>query len=64
MSIESAKAYIERMRSDESFRRTMNDCEDEDAGWRLVKEHGYDFSLDEFKAAQKLIYDEYGITPL
>lgn len=64
MSVESAKAYIERMRGDESFRRMMNACDGEDAGWQLLKEHGYEFSLNEFKEAQARIYAEHGITPL
>ncbi|QWT45558.1 Nif11-like leader peptide family natural product precursor [Azospira inquinata] len=64
MSVESAKAYIERMRADEPFRRTINDCEDEAANWAYLKEAGYDFDLQEFKEAQELIYQEYGITPM
>ncbi len=64
MSVESARAYIERMRSDEPFRRTVNDCASEEAGWQLLEQHGYCFTEQEFKQAQALIYQEYGITPL
>ncbi|PWV60999.1 Nif11-like leader peptide family natural product precursor [Plasticicumulans acidivorans] len=65
MSVESAKAYIERMRSDEAFRHMVNDgSEDEAASWALLREHGFDFTMQEFREAQDLIYAEYGITPM
>lgn len=64
MSVQSAKDYIKRMREDEAFRRTLNDCEDEDANWAFLKENGYDFSMTEFRHAQEEIYREYGISPM
>ncbi|ACO76514.1 hypothetical protein AvCA_02530 [Azotobacter vinelandii CA] len=65
MSVESAKAYINRMRTDEAFRHTVNEgSEDEAASWALLKEHGYEFSMTEFRQAQDEIYAENGITPL
>ena len=64
MTVESANAYTERRRADEPSRRTINDCEDEAANWAYLKEAGYDFDLQEFKEAQELIYQEYGITPM
>jgi hypothetical protein len=43
----------------------MNETsEDEAAGWAAVKDNGYDFSMDEFKQAQDVIYQEHGITPM
>ena len=39
MSVESAVDYIKRMRSDEDFRKKMNDLsEDEAASWAAIKE--------------------------
>ncbi len=65
MSIESAVAYIKRMREDEAFRRQVNECsEDEAAGWALVSANGFSFTMVEFKQAQDSIYQEHGITPL
>lgn len=64
MSVTSAKEYITRMREDAEFRRTVNDCVDEQANWAFLKACGYEFSLQEFKLAQDEIYKEYGITPL
>ena len=65
MSVEAAVAYIKRMRSDEDFRLVVNhNSEDEAANWAFVKDSGYDFTMEEFKQAQDLIYKEYGITPM
>lgn len=65
MSVESAKTYITRMRNDEEFRRMVNAIsEDETASWALLKEQGYDFSMQDFQKARDEIYAEYGITPM
>jgi len=64
MSVESAKAYIERMRSDETFRQTVNACPSEADNWQFLKDNGFESSVEEFKQAADLIYQEYGITPL
>ena len=64
MTVASAKTYIHRMREDEAFRRTVNDCEDEAKNWEFIRLQGYEFTLEEFKAAQDEIYAEHGITPL
>lgn len=65
MSVESAVAYIKRMREDAEFRRVMNEnSEDEAANWAIVKAAGYDFTMSEFKQAQDVIYQEHGITPM
>ncbi|TWH76148.1 putative ribosomally synthesized peptide with nif11-like leader [Azomonas agilis] len=65
MSVESAKTYITRMRNDEDFRRIINAAsEDEAASWALIKEHGYDFTMQDFQLARDEIYKEYGITPM
>ena len=64
MSVQSAKDYITRMRNDEPFRRMINDCEDDTINWAVIKEHGYDFTIPEFKEAADLIYKEHGIDPM
>ena len=65
MSVESAVAYIRQMRSDQDFRKKMNDLsEDEAASWAAIKEAGFEFSMTEFKKAQEVIYEENGITPM
>jgi predicted ribosomally synthesized peptide with nif11-like leader len=65
MSVESAVAYIRRMRTDEAFRKLMNDnSEDEDASWGLIRDNGFEFTMTEFKQAQDRIYAENGIVPM
>lgn len=65
MSVESAVAYIKRMRSDDDFRRQMNEAsDDEAASWALIKAAGYEFTMVEFKAAQDVMYREHGVTPM
>ncbi|WP_454918070.1 Nif11-like leader peptide family RiPP precursor [Xanthobacter sediminis] len=65
MSVESALAYIRKMRSDDDFRRKMNEIsEDEDASWAEIRAAGFDFTMKEFKAAQDEMYKEHGVTPL
>ena len=61
MSIASAKAYIDRMREDEDFRRIVNACEDEDANWELLRQNGYEFTIEDFKDAQDVLCKELGI---
>jgi predicted ribosomally synthesized peptide with nif11-like leader len=65
MSVESAIAYITRMRDDREFHRSVNEhSEDDDANWAFIKASGYDFTLLEFRQAQDAIYKEFGVTPL
>ena len=63
MSVESAKAYITRMREDAQFHRAVNAIEDEAANWDYVRAAGYDFSMQEFRLAKEEVYAEHGITP-
>jgi len=44
MSIESAKAFIKRMKTDEEFRNQMIAAEDKKAPAALVKSGGFDFT--------------------
>jgi predicted ribosomally synthesized peptide with nif11-like leader len=65
MSVDSAVAYIKRMRSDNDFRAKMNDIsEDEEASWQAVREAGYEFTMSEFKQGQEVVYEENDIVPM
>lgn len=64
MSIESAVAYLQRMREDDAFRQTMNDFDGSDAAWSYLREQGFAFSMEEFRKAQDEVYKAHGITPL
>jgi predicted ribosomally synthesized peptide with nif11-like leader len=64
MSVDSAVSYIRRMREDEPFRQHLNEIsEDEDACQAYLKAAGFEFTMPEFKAAQNVIYKEYGVDP-
>jgi predicted ribosomally synthesized peptide with nif11-like leader len=65
MSVESAVDYIRRMRADQDFRKKMNEAsEDDDASWAAIREAGFEFTMTEFKKAQDVIYEEFGVTPM
>ncbi len=65
MSVQSAVAYIHRMREDEAFRQLMNETsDDEEACWAILRDNGFSFTLSEFKEAQEEIYKEFGVTPM
>jgi len=55
MSIESAKAFIERMKSDAAFRKSVNGASDPEA---LVKEAGFDFTKEELREVREEIGQE------
>ncbi len=64
MSIESAIAYMERMREDPVFRSKVNTCENPDENWAYLREMGFDFTPDEFKLAQKQVFELHGTDQL
>lgn len=49
MSIDSAKAYIERIKTDEKFRKKVLACTDAKKRMKLVKSEGFDFTAEEIK---------------
>lgn len=51
MSLESAKKFIERMKTDEDFRKKVNECKDAEGRMDLVKHDGFDFTAEELKGA-------------
>lgn len=55
MSLKSAKAYIERMRSDAKFRESLNKAKSKEEKDKVLKAAGYDFTKEEVdKAASEL----------
>ncbi len=49
MSIDSAKAYVERMKNDEEFRKKVLAYKDAKKRMELVKAEGYDFAENDIK---------------
>ena len=50
MSIESANAFVQRMRKDPSFRRKVIAAEDKEARMALAKSEGFDFTKSELNS--------------
>ncbi|MGV8161699.1 MAG: Nif11-like leader peptide family natural product precursor [Candidatus Nanoarchaeia archaeon] len=55
MSIESAKAYIQRMKTDEEFRNRILNCKDKEERMLLVREEGFEFSRKEIAQVSNLL---------
>ncbi len=58
MSIESAKAFIERVQTYEEFRERMKDAADKEARIALVNAEGFDFSEEDIKAVKSELSDD------
>lgn len=48
MSVESAKACMERIKTDEDFAKKVMECKDAEARIVFVRTAGYDFTAEEF----------------
>jgi predicted ribosomally synthesized peptide with nif11-like leader len=50
MSIESAKAFIERMQTDEDFAKKVMACKDVDTAQSVIEAAGFAFTQEEFRS--------------
>ena len=57
MSIESAKAYVERMKTDEKFRKKILAIEDAKKRMQFIKTEGFDFSSNDIKTVSAELDD-------
>lgn len=48
MSIESAKAYVERMKTDKEFARSIVEAKDAEKRNQIIKSAGFDFTKEHF----------------
>ena len=55
MSIESARAYVERMREDEEFRQRVEKATESEEKKKIILEAGLDFTQEELKQAAEEI---------
>jgi len=53
MSIESAKAFVERMKTDGEFRRRVAETESPEVRARILKYEGFDFTDEELDSLRK-----------
>ena len=58
MSVESAKAYIERIKTDEEFAKKVIECKDSDARMAVVKGAGFEFTVEDVKHVQEELSDD------
>ena len=57
MSIESAKAFLERMKTDDEFRERMKEAADKEARMAIVKAEGFDFTMEEIATLKEELSD-------
>jgi predicted ribosomally synthesized peptide with nif11-like leader len=58
MSIESAQAFLERMKTDEEFAKKVSECKDAESGVAFVNEEWFDFTKEEVHGLQSELTDE------
>jgi predicted ribosomally synthesized peptide with nif11-like leader len=58
MSIESAKAFLERMRNDEAFRKSVGEIATSEERMEYVKGAGFDFTKDEIANLKDELSDD------
>jgi predicted ribosomally synthesized peptide with nif11-like leader len=51
MSIESAKAYVERLKTDKGFATAAEAVKTEEQAWAFIAEQGFDFTSAELESA-------------
>jgi len=49
MSLEAARGFVERVKTDEDFRTKINDCKDRDVRIAFIKQAGYEFSGEDIE---------------
>lgn len=57
MSIESAKAFIERMKSDQEFAKKVHELKSKEEAMRFVASQGFSFTGEEYALAQPEVSD-------
>lgn len=58
MSLESAKLFIERIKSDEAFAKKISEHKDAEACVAFVNDAGYDFTAEEIEEARGALSEE------
>ncbi len=58
MPIESAKAFVERMKTDEDFRIELSEKSSSEERKKFVKQNGFDFSKDDLQQVKSELSDD------
>ncbi|MCP4290380.1 MAG: Nif11-like leader peptide family natural product precursor [bacterium] len=53
MSIDSATEFVERMKTDEDFRKEVGEKSSPEERMKFVKQSGFDFTKEELKTARE-----------
>jgi len=59
MSVESAKAFMERMKTDEVFREKIGRAKDREARFKILSDAGFQFSSADFKKASAPLDEDF-----
>lgn len=55
MSIESARAFVERMKTDREFRNRVAEAESPEVRARILKYEGFDFTDEELESLRNTV---------
>ncbi len=58
MSMESAKAFVEKINTDPDFAKKVAGCKDPKERMTFAKKEGFDFTADEVKSLSKELSDD------
>jgi len=58
MSLESAKAFVEKINTDEDFRNKVTEFKDTESRMAFVKSQGFDFTPDDIEKAKGELSEE------
>lgn len=61
MSIESAKAFVEKIQNNEEFKNKVAALENKKARLEFVRNEGFNFTKEEFESVEKLIPGSVGV---
>ena len=54
MSVQSAKSFIEKVKTDEGFAKKLKECKDEEARMVFAKASGFNFTVEEIRSEGEL----------
>ena len=60
MSIENAKAFVERMKTDSEFRKRVSEAESLEVRERILKYEGFDFTKEELDSLRDEVKESIG----
>ncbi len=58
MSIEQAQAFLEKVKSDETLQRRLNEAKNNASKLEIASQEGFEFTEDEIRAAKSELGDE------